>query len=125
MNTTTVGVATDNNMFNFKHIDGILHNRKAIKICVNYLVSNITMYKKLTRFKIRQFLSGHTAIRATNPKVMWRLMIRKLFEVSRIFFLHSLRPTVIVGKELFNFIHFAFLKILKKLTALWCKCGQY
>ncbi|AVJ00361.1 hypothetical protein BV121_1775 [Haemophilus influenzae] len=52
-------------------------------------------------------------------------MIRKFFEVSRIFFFHSLCPTVIVGKELFNFIHFTFLKILKKLTALWRKCGQY
>ena len=38
-------------------------------------------------------------------------MISQFFEISGIFFLHSLRPTVVVSKELFNFVQFTFLNI--------------
>ena len=60
-------VAADNNVFNFQHINGILHHGKAVKIGMNHQVGYITGNKQFARLKPGQTFGRDAAVRTSNP----------------------------------------------------------
>ena len=70
-------MAADDNMFDLENIHCLLDYRQAIQICMYDNVSNITMNEQFTRQQPHYFVSGHTTVGATDPKVFRTLLTRE------------------------------------------------
>ncbi len=79
-------VAANNDMFDFQHINRILHHGQTVQVGVDHQVGDVTVYKEFARFEARQTLSRNAAIGTSNPQKAWLLRLRQFLKKSGIFF---------------------------------------
>jgi hypothetical protein len=59
-----------------------------------------SVHKHFTRLKACNLIGGHSAVGATNPQILGRLLVRQVIEEPRLFALHALGPIAVVVKEM-------------------------
>ena len=93
--SSTTVVSANNDMLDVQLIDRVLHYRQHIKICRVDEVGNVPVNKNFSRFKARDDIGRHTAIRTADPKIFGLLEPRQIFKVVRVFSSSLLRPSLI------------------------------
>ena len=101
----TAIMTTNNNVFDFQNIYGILQHGETIHICMNYKVGDITMNKEFAGQEADDFISWNATIRATNPEKLRGLLLSKPGEKGRISFGNLSGPFPVVLKKKGESIH--------------------
>jgi len=69
-------VAADDYVLNAQHINRELNCRKAIEISMHHDIGNVAVHEHFTGYQSDHLVCGHAAVRATDPKVVRRLLGR-------------------------------------------------
>lgn len=55
-------MATDNDMFDFQYLHGILQHGEAVHVCMNDKVGDIAVYKEFPGAQADDFVGGNSAV---------------------------------------------------------------
>jgi hypothetical protein len=84
-----------------EHLYCKLNNRQTVQVCVDNQVGNISVDEKLTRQKADDLIGRDAAVRASDPKVIRRLLMRECREEVRIAGVDAVSPsTVVLEKDI-------------------------
>ncbi len=91
-------VSADNDMFYPKNIDGELHDREAVQVCVHDDIGDVAMHENLTRKQTGDLVCGNPAVRTADPEILRRLLVGQVAEEPGLKRCDLARPLAIPGK---------------------------
>ena len=77
-------VSDDHDVFHAQHIDRVLDHRKTVQVGVDDDIGDVAVDENFAREEADNFVGGHAAIGATDPKVFGILLAREFLEKIRI-----------------------------------------
>ena len=69
-------MADDDDVFDAKHIDGVLHDRKAIQVAVDDDIGDVAMDEDFAGEQAADFVGRHAAVGTADPEILGRLLPR-------------------------------------------------
>src|SRR5215475_2505856 len=105
LHATATIMTADNDVADLQHVDRILNHRQTIRIVQRNYVGDVSVDEQLSRQQPDDFIRGYAAVRATNPQILRRLLLRKLLEKTRMFCVHLGNPPPVVFEETTKFLH--------------------
>lgn len=66
--TAAAVVTANDDVFDFQHVNGVLHHGQAVQVGVDHQVCDVTVNKEFARFEASQTFSGNAAVGASNPE---------------------------------------------------------
>lgn len=107
--TTASVMAADNDVLHLKNVNGKLNDRETVEIGVHHHIGNIAMHEKLSLQQTDDFICRNTAVGATDPKKLRRLLARQFLKKVRVLRANSLRPGAIVFEKVIQSFQSIFL----------------
>src|SRR5262245_29729695 len=98
-------MATYDNVPDLEYVDGVFNHRKTVEVGWIDDVCHVSMDEQFARQHSYDLVCRHTAVRATDPKKIRRLLPGEFHEVVRLPLSHPSRPFAILVQDDFNFIH--------------------
>src|SRR5436189_2909841 len=98
-------MAADNDVLDPQDVDGKLDRRQAIEVRVYDDVRDIAMHEHVAWQQTDDLVRGDTAVRAADPQIARRLLLRQPRKEGRILPRHLLGPGAVVGKKIFESTH--------------------
>ena len=99
MHTAAAVVTADYDVTHAQNIYGKLDHGQAIQIGMHHHIADIAVNKNFTRWKINNLIRRNATIRATNPEILRRLLMRESIEKLRIVLANALRPLRVLLKK--------------------------
>ena len=93
-------VAADDDMFHFQGLDGELKHGENVHVARVHHVGDVAMHEHLARVEVEYFVGGDPAVRATDPQIAGRLLLREAGEERRIGPGLLFRPSGVALKEM-------------------------
>ena len=98
-------VAANDDVTHLQDIDGKLNHGKTIQVGVKNQIGDIAMDKQFPWEQVNNFIRRHPAVGTTNPKILRRLLTRKLGKKIGILLSNAGRPSLIPGKKMTQGLH--------------------
>jgi hypothetical protein len=120
LHTSTAVVTTNYNVTYFKCVNGEIEATKKIKVCINDHIGDVSVDENFTRLCTNDYICGHSAVRATNPKNRWSLSLSLFDKVLRVNRQLRLNPFLVVLQEfLVKPFLTSFRELMSSLILRW------
>jgi hypothetical protein len=103
--TPATVMTNHHDVFDLKHIDGVLNHRQTIKIRVHHHIRDVAMDEHFARHQPDDLIRRHAAVRTTDPQIFRLLLRRKLVEKMRFLLLDLRRPLPVISEEMSESFH--------------------
>jgi hypothetical protein len=105
LHTTTAVVAANNNVVDLQDINRELQYRQTVEISMYNYIRDVAMNEQVPWPEPNELCCRHATIRATNPQISRRLLLRQLLEKFRVASLYTLGPGPIILKQFLQIFH--------------------
>lgn len=102
--TTTI-MTTDNDIFHFKNLNGVLDNCKGIDVRQRCLVGNVSMNEKLSWLKTDHLVGRYSWVRTSNPQILRCLNVFEFVEECGFLFEDFFSPNSVIVHDSIEIIH--------------------
>lgn len=96
---TAAVVPTQDDVLHLQNIDRELHHRQGIQVRVHEDIGNVAMHEQFSGHQVHDFIRGHSAVRAANPKVLRALLSGELLKEFRIAPANVFSPAAIAREQ--------------------------
>jgi len=95
---TTV-MPDDDDMLDAQQVDGELNDRQTIEVGVHDHVADVAVNEDLPRWQVDDLVRRHATVRAADPQVLGRLLVRETDEEFGVVRMHALRPLAVAVQQ--------------------------
>ena len=98
-------MAHDDDLPDIEDIDGVLDDRQAIQVGVDYHIGHIAVNKQLSRHEPDDFVGGNPAVRAADPEILGILLMQQLLEELGVAGVDPFGPLPVTVDQLLKCFH--------------------
>lgn len=109
LHATAAVVAADDDVADFKHIDGVLEDGEDVEVGLGDDVGDVAMDENFPRGEAGDLVGGHAAVGATDPEVFRVLLAGEPAEEPGVRVADGFCPKAVLSQEVFERLHGHFL----------------